>query len=211
MIVTEYDPPRPETLPYDAQVDAQGMVKYGDFGTHVLGMLDPKTGRVVEYLMPPSPDVGLLDLVFDKQGDIWMGTMYQGNLAKFDRDEDVSDPASPTFRDRDEARIAMVMPPITMWTVNVDGGDSEYQVDVKTGEWKAIDYSVGLPKDSLIARQLSPTASRLTRRTTLRDIRTAPTSSRWTQKRRKSRRLQPRHPMQAPVGVTWTRRTACAR
>ena len=31
----------------------------------------------------------------------------------------------------------------------------------------------------------------------------------WTQKRRKSRRLQPRHPMQAPVGVTWTRRTAC--
>jgi streptogramin lyase len=35
------------------------------------------------------------------------------------------------------------------------GGDSEYQVDVKTGEWKAIDYSVGLPKDSSVARQLS--------------------------------------------------------
>jgi streptogramin lyase len=27
------------------------------------------------------------------------------------------------------------------------GGDSEYQVDLKTGAWKAIDYSVGLPKE----------------------------------------------------------------
>jgi streptogramin lyase len=160
VIVTEYDLPRPETLPHDAQVDSQGMVWYGDFGTHVLGMLDPKTGRVVEYPMPitkPGAPVGSLDLVFDKQGDIWMGTMYQGNLAKFDRKTKTFQTwGSPTFRDRDEARIAMVMPS----NHHVDGqvwigGDSEYQVDVKTGEWKAIDYSVGLPKDSPIARQLS--------------------------------------------------------
>ena len=160
VIVTEYDLPRPETLPHDAQVDAQGMVWYGDFGTHVLGMLDPKTGRVVEYPMPitkPGAPVGSLDLVFDKQGDIWMGTMYQGNLAKFDRKTKAFQTwGSPTFRDRDEARIAMVMPS----NHHVDGqvwigGDSEYQVDVKTGEWKAIDYSVGLSNDSPIARQLS--------------------------------------------------------
>jgi virginiamycin B lyase len=160
VIVTEYDLPRPETLPHDAQADAQGMIWYGDFGTHVLGMLDPKTGRVVEYPMPitkPGAPVGSLDLVFDKQGDIWMGTMYQGNLARFDRKTKTFQTwGSPTFRDRDEARIAMVMPS----NHHVDGqvwigGDSEYQVDVKTGEWKAIDYSVGLPKDSQIARQLS--------------------------------------------------------
>jgi streptogramin lyase len=160
VIVTEYDLPRSETLPHDAQVDAQGMVWYGDFGTHVLGMLDPKTGRVVEYPMPitkPGAPVGSLDLVFDKQGDIWMGTMYQGNLAKFDRKTKTFQTwGSPTFRDRDEARIAMVMPS----NHHVDGqvwigGDSEYQVDVKTGEWKAIDYSVGLSNDSSIARQLS--------------------------------------------------------
>jgi streptogramin lyase len=160
VIVTEYDLPRPETLPHDAQADAQGMIWYGDFGTHVLGMLDPKTGRIVEYPMPitkPGAPVGSLDLVFDKQGDIWMGTMYQGNLARFDRKTKTFQTwGSPTFRDRDEARIAMVMPS----NHHVDGqvwigGDSEYQVDVKTGEWKAIDYSVGLPKDSPIARQLS--------------------------------------------------------
>jgi streptogramin lyase len=35
------------------------------------------------------------------------------------------------------------------------GGDSEYQVDVNTGEWKAIDYSIGLPQDHpIITRRL---------------------------------------------------------
>ena len=114
VVITEYDLPRPETLPHDAQADAEGMVWYADFGTHVLGMLDPSNGKVTEYPMPvtkPGAPVGSLDLVFDKQGDIWMGTMYQGNLARFDRKtRRFQTWGSPTFRDRDEARIAMVMP-----------------------------------------------------------------------------------------------------
>src|SRR5207237_6463021 len=62
---------------------------------------------------------------------------------------------SPRFKERDEARIAMVMP------INNDvdgqvwiGGDDEYQVDVKTGEWKTVDYSVGL-KDKKLLKELS--------------------------------------------------------
>jgi len=135
------------------------MIWYADFGSHVLGMLDPKNGKVIEYPLPitkPGAPVGSLDLVFDHQGNIWMGTMYQGSLAKFDRKTKTFQTwGSPTFRDRDEARIAMVMP------VNhqVDGqvwigGDNEYQVDVNTGAWRTIDYSVGL-KDSTLAKELS--------------------------------------------------------
>jgi virginiamycin B lyase len=160
VIVTEYDLPRPETLPHDAAADADGNIWYGDFGTHMLGMLDPKTGKVVEYPLPitkPGAPLGSLDLVLDKQGNIWMGTMYQGSLAKFDRKtKSFQTWGSPTFKDRDEARIAMVMP------INDDvdgqvwiGGDNEYQVDVKTGEWKTVDYSVGLPKDSPLIKELS--------------------------------------------------------
>jgi streptogramin lyase len=160
VIVTEYDLPRPETLPHDAAADRDGMIWYADFGSHMLGMLDPKSGKVVEYPLPvtkPGAPLGSLDLVFDKQDNIWMGTMYQGSLAKFDRRTKTFQTwGSPTFQDRDEARIAMVMP------INHDvdgkvwiGGDSEYQVDVKTGTWRAIDYAVGLPKDSPIIRQLS--------------------------------------------------------
>ena len=159
VVITEYDLPRPETLPHDAAADSDGMIWYADFGSHVLGMLDPKTAKVVEYPLPitkPGAPVGSLDLVFDNQGNIWMGTMYQGSLAKFDRrTKKFQTWGSPSFRDRDEARIAMVMP------VNhhVDGhvwigGDNEYQVDVKTGAWRTIDYSVGL-EDSALAKELS--------------------------------------------------------
>jgi len=159
VIITEYDLPRPETLPHDAVADADGMIWYGDFGSHFLGILNPKTGKVAEFPLPitkPGAPLGSLDLVFDKQGNIWMGTMYQGSLAKFDRQTKTFQTwGSPKFQDRDEARIAMVMP------VNHDvdgqvwiGGDDEYQVDVRTGAWRAIDYSVGL-KEPALAKELS--------------------------------------------------------
>src|SRR5947207_4031706 len=159
VIITEYDLPRKETLPHDAAADSHGNVWYGDFGTHVLGMLDPKSGKVTEYPLPitkPGAPQGSLDIVLDKNEDIWMGTMYQGSLAKFDRKtKSFTTWGSPDFKNRDEARIAMVMP------INSDvdgqvwiGGDNEYQVDVKTGEWKTVDYGVGV-KDAALVKQLS--------------------------------------------------------
>jgi streptogramin lyase len=159
VIITEYDLPRKETLPHDAAVDSHGMVWYGDFGTHILGTLDPKTGKVTEYPLPitkPGAPLGSLDLVLDKQENVWMGTMYQGSLAKFDRQtKTFTTWGSPDFKNRDEARIAMVMP------INADvdgqvwiGGDNEYQVDVKTGEWKTVDYGVGV-QDAALVKELS--------------------------------------------------------
>jgi virginiamycin B lyase len=159
VIVTEYDLPRPEALPHDAVADSNGMIWYGDFGTHMLGVLDPKTGKATEYPMPitkPGAPIGSLDVVLDKQGNVWMGTMYQGSLAKFDtREKKFQTWGSPRFLERNEARIAMVMP------INNDvdgqvwiGGDDEYQVDTKTGEWKTVDYSVGL-KNKAILKELS--------------------------------------------------------
>ena len=159
VIVTEYDLPRPEAMPHDVAVDKNGLAWYADFGSQVLGVLDPKTAKVTDYPMPitkPGAPLGSLDLVLDKQGNVWMGTMYQGSLAKFDVNTRTFQTwGSPTYEQRDEARIAMVMP------INYDvdgqvwiGGDSEYQVDVKTGQWKPVDYSVGL-KDRGLLRELS--------------------------------------------------------
>jgi virginiamycin B lyase len=159
VIITEYDLPRAEAMPHDAAADANGMVWYADFGSQVIGVLNPKTGQVVDYPMPitkPGAPLGSLDLVLDKQGNIWVGTMYQGSLAKFDvRTKTFQTWGSPTYKERDEARIAMVMP------INHDvdgqvwiGGDNEYQVDVKTGQWKVVDYSTGLRERSVL-RELS--------------------------------------------------------
>ena len=98
-----------------------------------------------------------------------MGTMYQGSLAKFDRKTKTFQTwGSPTFKDRDEARIAMVMP------INADvdgqvwiGGDNEYQVDVKTGEWKTRRLRASAcRKTPRSSRSSARTAWRRTRRTT---------------------------------------------
>jgi streptogramin lyase len=160
VIITEYDLPRPETLPHDAAVDSSGMVWYADFGSHYLSMLDPRSGKVVEYPVPitkPGAPVGSLDLVFDKRGNIWLGTMFQGSLAKFDREtKKFQTWGSPGFLERDAARIAMVMP------INQDvdgavwiGGDEEYRLDLNTGEWRAIDYNTEQSSDRPAVRGLS--------------------------------------------------------
>ncbi len=156
VIITEYDLPRPEALPHDAMVDSQGMVWYGDFGSQYLGKLDPKSGKIVEYpvpLMDPKEPKGALDVGQDPDGNIWMATMFQGVIAKFDpKTQKFQTWKSPKFGKGDAARTAMVIPT----HLNVDGkvwvgGDDEYQVDLKSGEWVPIDYKRDIPKDSPLA------------------------------------------------------------
>jgi len=150
VIITEYDLPRPLAMPHDAQLDARGFVWYGDFGAQVLGRLDPKTGKAVEYAIPvtkPGAPTGSLNIEQDKSGAIWIGQMMQGSLVKFDpKTEKFQSWGSPTFLARDEARIAMVTPTGTHLDGKVwIGGDSEYQVDVGTGKWTTVDYRKGQP------------------------------------------------------------------
>jgi len=160
VIITEYNLPRPEAMPHDAAVDADGMVWYSDFGSQYLGKLDPKTAKAVEYPVPvtkPGAPAGALDLGFDPDGNVWLGMMYQGGIAKFDRKaEKFQTWNAPKFMENNEARLAMV----DARNFNLDGkvwigGDNEYQLDVKTGEWYTVDYSKGLPKDGPRADRLS--------------------------------------------------------
>jgi len=159
VIITEYDLPRPEAMPHDAAIDAEGLVWYSDFGSQYLGKLDPKTAKAVEYPVPvtkPGAPAGGLDLRFDPQGNVWLGMMYQGSIAKFDRKtQKFQTWTAPKFMENDEARLAMVDPV----HINLDGkvwigGDDEYRLDLKTGEWYTVDYSRGLPKDGPPADRL---------------------------------------------------------
>jgi streptogramin lyase len=145
VIITEYDLPRSDAMPHDAQMDARGMVWYGDFGSQVVGWLDPKTGKTSEYSIPvtkPGAPTGNLDIRFDQDGMVWIGSMMQGSLIKFDpKTKEFRSWGAPDFLKRNDARIAMVMPEQT----HVDGkvwigAENEYQVDVATGEWTEIDY-----------------------------------------------------------------------
>src|SRR5215470_9006458 len=159
VIITEYGLPRPEAMPHDAAIDAEGLVWYSDFGSQYLGKLDPKTAKAVEYPVPvtkPGAPAGGLDLRFDPQGNVWLGMMYQGSIAKFDRNtQKFQTWTAPKFMENDEARLAMVDPV----HINLDGkvwigGDDEYRLDLKTGEWYTVDYSRGLPKNGPPADRL---------------------------------------------------------
>ncbi|PYS55805.1 MAG: hypothetical protein DMG13_02455 [Acidobacteria bacterium] len=158
VIITEYDLPRPEAMPHDAMADPQGMLWYSDFGSQYLGKFDPKTGKTTEYpvpLMEAKEPKGALDVALDREGNVWLGTMYQGVIARFDpKTEKFQTWKSPKFAQGDAARTAMVTP----GNVHVDGkvwvgADEEYQVDLKSGEWKAIDYKRDIPKDSPLANR----------------------------------------------------------
>src|SRR5262245_3868488 len=160
VIITEYDLPRPEAMPHDAVVDAEGMVWYSDFGSQLLGKFDPKTLKTVEYAVPitkPGYPTGGLDVQFDPDGNIWLGMMNQGGVARFDRKtQKFQTWNSPKFMENNEARLAMVDPKHfnrdgKVWI----GGDNEYQLDVQTGEWYTIDYAVGLAAGGPAANRLS--------------------------------------------------------
>ena len=159
VIITEYDLPRPEAMPHDAAIDAEGLIWYSDFGSQYLGKLDPKTAKAVEYPVPvtkPGAPAGALDLRFDPEGNVWLGMMYQGSIAKFDRKtQKFQTWNAPKFMENDEARLAMVDPV----HINLDGkvwigGDDEYRLDPKSGEWYTVDYSRGLPKNGPPADRL---------------------------------------------------------
>jgi streptogramin lyase len=86
VVITEYDLPRERAMPHDVVLDEQGNAWYTDFGHQFLGKLDPKTGKVTEYKVPmnkPDYPPGMLDLHI-KDGQVWVGMMLQGGVAKFD-------------------------------------------------------------------------------------------------------------------------------
>jgi virginiamycin B lyase len=88
VIYTEYNLPRPEAEPYDAVAHADGMIWYTDSGSLYLGRLDPRSGAVKEWQVPEAkpgvPPTGIVSLSFDQSGNLWMGSLYQGAIYRFD-------------------------------------------------------------------------------------------------------------------------------
>lgn len=86
VIMTTYDLPRPNAEPHDA-IMVRGHIYYSDFGSQILGELDPATGQVTDYPLPvlkPAEPKGTLALQADKAGNVWTALMYQGGIAKLD-------------------------------------------------------------------------------------------------------------------------------
>jgi virginiamycin B lyase len=144
VIVTEYALPRREIQPHDVALDEQGMIWFTHFGEQFLGKMDPKTGKVSEYPIPvlkPGYPIGTLDLGFDKAGNLWIGMMYQGGVARFDKTTETFKTWSiPKEWQTDAAQTGHLDPSFAhvdgkVWVKNSDRSQI-LRLDIATGQWK---------------------------------------------------------------------------
>ena len=151
VIITEYDLPRPTIEPHDVIV-VNGTVWYSNFGEQYLGRLDPKTGQHREYAMPLLKEgfpTGNLDLNTDREGNLWLGMMYQAGIARFDpRTESFRIWQLPPERNRDNSQLNMVTNQQhvdgKIW-MNDAGPSTLLRLDLETGKFEEFDPMSVLP------------------------------------------------------------------
>ena len=150
-IITEYDLPRPTIEPHDVIV-ADGTVWYTNFGEQFLGKVDPKTGKHTEFAMPvlkPGFPTGNLDIGADKDGNLWLGMMYQAAIAKFDPKTEIFQIWQlPAERNRDNSQLNMVTTRFDVdgkiWT-NDAGSQNILRLDLTTGKFEEFDPLAAMP------------------------------------------------------------------
>jgi len=154
VIYTEYDLPRETISPHDVIVDADGIAWYSSFGEQNLGKLDPRTGKVTEFPIAehkPGFPTGLLGLRSDRDGNLWLGNMYQATIVKFDRKtEKFSTWKLPPEQNIDAAQVNMVSPQAAhvdgkVWTQN-NGFAGVHRLDLASGRVETWEPFKSAPK-----------------------------------------------------------------
>jgi virginiamycin B lyase len=147
VIMTEYDLPKRTRQPHDVVVDSEGMVWYAAFGEPILGKMDPKTGRIIEYPMPvlkPGTVIGNLDVEFDEDQNLWIAMTYQAGVAKFDRKAEKFQVFSlPANLNADYRELTFVSPTHShvdgkIW-INDSGTYTQMRLDIGSGKFEVFE------------------------------------------------------------------------
>jgi virginiamycin B lyase len=158
VIITEYDLPNSLIEPHDVMLDREGTVWYSDFGQMFLGKMDPTTGKLTQYPIPETKKgfpVGTLNLEFDKDDNPWIGVMYQGSIAKFDKKtEKFTEWSTPKEWDTDAdqlGHLALTGTPVDnkVWIKNSDGGNI-YRLSLTDNTFE----NLGAPKDPRTGKRI---------------------------------------------------------
>src|SRR5499426_955611 len=87
VIITEYELPRLELATHDVWGDSKGNIWYSPHRSSYIGRLDPRTGAVKEYRVPPV-DAGVLPgthwIYVDKDDIVWGSENWQHSIWRFD-------------------------------------------------------------------------------------------------------------------------------
>jgi streptogramin lyase len=159
VIITEYDLPRRNAYPHDVVIAPDGHAWYSDFGSQIVGELDPATGRAAEYEIPVVREEqprGGLDLELDRDGNVWLAMMYQAAIAKVDRtSKKVTVFPYPTEWRGPSMQASMVSPNYwhvdgQVWSNNQETRE-HYRLNVATGQFtnmgKSAISAYGMPTD----------------------------------------------------------------
>ena len=142
VIYTEYDLPRPLLQPHDVIVTKAGQVWYSSFGEQIIGRMDQVTGAVKEFeveISKPDFPKGVLAIREDRDGQLWIGNMYQAAIARFDPVTEKFEYFRPAPKDNlPSTQLNQVAP----YNRNVDGKvwaqnsgfAGVHRFDTKTGE-----------------------------------------------------------------------------
>ncbi len=79
----EWEPPTPWSSPYDAVMDKTGHVWTGSMATDIVVRLDPKTGKMDEYLLPRSTNIRRV-FVDNRPAKpvLWIGSNHGASIVK---------------------------------------------------------------------------------------------------------------------------------
>jgi streptogramin lyase len=147
VIYTEYDLPRATIEPHDVVIGADGNAYYSNFGEQTFGYIDPKTGGHTEIAMPELKKTwptGMLGLRPDKDGNMWLGMMYQGAIGKVDlKDKKVTTWSMPPEMQKDQTQVNMVRAEKShvdgkVWSQN-NGFAAIHRLDLATGQIESLE------------------------------------------------------------------------
>jgi streptogramin lyase len=154
VIYTDYALPQKTRQPHDVIVDSAGMVWYAAFGEQILGKLDPRTGKVVEYPVPvlkPAAPKGILGMRFDEDENPWLALQFQGGIAKFDKKTETFQTWSlPSALNGDHVQINQVSPDKhhvdgKVWLQDA-GTYTVLRLDVRSGNFEVFEpYKIPRP------------------------------------------------------------------
>jgi len=147
VIYTEYDLPRATAEPHDVVVGKDGNAYYSNFGEQTFGYIDPKTGKHGEVEIPEFKKgwpQGMLGLRPDKDGNMWLGNMYQGSIVRVGiGDKKVTTWNLPPEMNKDQTQVNMVRPESShvdgkVWSQN-NGFAAIHRLDIKTGNIETLE------------------------------------------------------------------------
>jgi streptogramin lyase len=159
VIYTTYDLPRPDASPHDEVFDAQGNVWYSDFNSQLIGKLDPKTGKVVEYPVPQNRfgqiAQGGLQIDIDQEGRIYYGNMSQMQIVRLDPKTGKMETFKPPIPESElgDGHLTMIDPAFQqvdgkLW-INVAFATGEaggtWHIDLASNTWTKVSYPAGSP------------------------------------------------------------------